>query len=291
MTRDEFKALTDKGVVLLDGATGSNMTKAGMPKGTSTELWILDHPEPLQELQRAYVEAGSQIVYAPTFCCNPSSMKNFGREKDVYELNGRLVALSKAAVGGKAYVAGDMTTTGKMMEPRGEMTFEELYEIYSEQAKALVEAGVDLFTVETMLGVDETSVALDAIQAVCDLPVICTLSVEADGSAYYNGNAVEAVETLQGIGASAVGVNCSVGPDQLTAVIASMKQVAEVPVVAKPNAGMPFITETGEAVYDMDAERFARCIGDLIKAGAGIVGGCCGTTPEYIRAVHKILGR
>lgn len=113
MTRDEFKALTDKGVVLLDGATGSNMTKAGMPKGTSTELWILDHPEPLQELQRAYVEAGSQIVYAPTFCCNPYSMKNFGREKDVYELNVRLVALSKAAVGGKAYVAGDMTTIGK----------------------------------------------------------------------------------------------------------------------------------------------------------------------------------
>lgn len=125
MTRDEFKALTDKGVVLLDGATGSNMTKAGMPKGTSTELWILDHPEPLQELQRAYVEAGSQIVYAPTFCCNPYSMKNFGREKDVYELNGRLVALSKAAVGGKAYVAGDMTTIGKMMEPRGERGGEE----------------------------------------------------------------------------------------------------------------------------------------------------------------------
>ena len=244
MTREELKTLTDKGVVLLDVATGSNMTKAGMPKGTSTELWILEHPEPFLELQRAYVEAGSQIVYAPTFCCNPYSLKNFGRENEVLELNRRLA-----------------------------------------------EAGVDLFAVETMLGVDETTVALDAIQSVCDLPVICTLSVEADGSAYYDGNAVEAVETLQGMGAAAVGVNCSVGPDQLLAVVASMKRVAEVPIIAKPNAGMPLITETGEAVYDMDAARFARCIEELIQAGAGIVGGCCGTTPEYIRAVYERIRR
>ena len=291
MTREELKTLTDKGVVLLDGATGSNMTKAGMPKGTSTELWILEHPEPFLELQRAYVEAGSQIVYAPTFGCNPYSLKNFGRENEVLELNRRLVALSKEAVGGKAYIAGDMTTTGKMLEPRGEMSFDALYEIYREQAKALAEAGVDLFAVETMLGVDETTVALDAIQSVCDLPVICTLSVEADGSAYYDGNAVEAVETLQGMGAAAVGVNCSVGPDQLLAVVASMKRVAEVPIIAKPNAGMPLITETGEAVYDMDAARFARCIEELIQAGAGIVGGCCGTAPEYIRAVYERIRR
>lgn len=289
MTKQEFKALTEKGVVLLDGATGSNMIRAGMPKGTSTELWILEHPKALTELQRAYAEAGSQIVYAPTFGLNPYSLKNFGKETEVQELNKRLVSLSREAVAGKAYVAGDMTTTGKMMEPRGEMTYEELFEIYSVQAEALLNAGVDLFAVETMLGVDETSVALDAIQSLCDLPVICTLSVEADGSAYYNGNAVEAVETLQNMGAMAVGVNCSVGPDQLVSVVASMKKVSSVPIIAKPNAGMPFITETGEAIYDMDPVRFARCIRELIRAGAGIVGGCCGTTPEYIREVKKVL--
>lgn len=290
MTREEFKTLADRGVILLDGATGSNMMAAGMPRGISTELWILEHPKPLVELQRAYVKAGSQIIYAPTFSCNPYSMKNFGKETEIRELNRSLVALSKEAAGGKAYVAGDMTTTGKMMEPRGEMSYEKLFSIYTAQAEALLEAGVDLFAVETMLGVDETSVALDAIQSVCELPVICSLSVEADGSGYYNGNAVEAVETLQSMGASAVGVNCSVGPDQLTAVIASMKKVAEVPVLAKPNAGMPFITDTGEAVYDMDPVRFAGHMRQLVEAGAGLVGGCCGTTPEYIREVKKILG-
>lgn len=291
MTKQEFQELTAKGVVLLDGATGSNMTKAGMPKGVSTELWILEHPEPLLQLQRAYVEAGSQIVYAPTFGCNPYSMKNFGREGEIRELNEKLVAISRKAVDGGAYVAGDMTTTGKMLEPRGEMSYDYLYEIYQAQAKALYEAGVDLIAVETMLAVDETTVALDAISSVCDLPVICTLSVEADGTAYFGGNAAEAVETLQDMGAMAVGVNCSVGPDQLEAVVSNMKRVAKVPVIAKPNAGMPLITEKGEAVYDMGPAQFAVNVKKLVEAGAGIVGGCCGTTPDYIREVRKILGK
>ena len=144
------------------------------------------------------------------------------------------------------------------MEPRGTLTYNELYEAYQEQMKALVDAGVDLFVAETMLSVDETVVALDAAQAVCDLPMICTLSLEADGSAMYGGNAVEAVLTLQEMGAAAVGLNCSVGPDQLEAVVASMKEVATVPIIAKPNAGMPFIDDKGEAHYDMNADDFAR---------------------------------
>lgn len=282
MTRQEFETLTGKGVVILDGATGSNMTKAGMPKGTSTELWILEHPDVLTDLQKAYVEAGSQIVYAPTFGCNPYSMKGYGKEKEIEELNLRLVNLSKKAVGGKAFVAGDMTTTGRMLEPRGDMSYDCLFDIYCSQARALVSAGVDLFVVETMLSVDETTVALDAIQSVCDLPVMCSLSVEADGTAYFGGSAAEAVETLQNMGVSAVGVNCSVGPDQLVVVVAGMKKVAKIPVLAKPNAGMPLITDKGEAIYDMDPERFAASVEKLVEAGAGIVGGCCGTTPEYI---------
>lgn len=289
MTKQEFQELTAKGVVLLDGATGSNMTRAGMPKGVSTELWILEHPEHLLKLQSAYVEAGSQIVYAPTFGCNPFSMKNFGREGEIRELNEKLVAISRKAVDGRAFVAGDMTTTGKMLEPRGDMSYDHLFEIYQAQAQALYEAGVDLIAVETMLAVDETTVALDAIASVCELPVICTLSVEADGSAYFGGNATEAVETLQDMGAMAVGVNCSVGPDQLEAVVTNMKKAAKVPVIAKPNAGMPFINEKGEAIYDMDPARFASHVKRLTEAGAGIVGGCCGTTPEYIREVARIL--
>ena len=289
MTKQEFQALTNKGVVLLDGATGSNLRKAGMPVGISSEQWVLENPQVLQNLQRAYVDAGSQIVYAPTFAANRISMRNFNLQDRIVELNTQLVKISKDAVGNRALVAGDLTTTGQLMEPRGPLTYEELYQAYQEQIRALADAGADLLVAETMLSVDETVVALDAAQSVCDLPMMCSLTLEADGSAMYGGNAVEAVMTLQEMGAASVGLNCSVGPDQLESVVTNMKKVAQVPIIAKPNAGMPVIDEKGEAHYSMDAETFAEYTRKLVAAGAGLVGGCCGTTPEYIKQLKKIL--
>lgn len=289
MTRQEFLEKAKEHVILLDGATGSNLRKAGMPVGISSEEWVLKNPEVLQELQRAYVEAGSEIVYAPTFAANRISLKNFGLEDKVTELNTRLVKISREAVGNKALVAGDLTTTGQLLEPRGDLSYEMLYQAYREQIKALEDAGADLLVAETMLSVDETVAALDTAQSVCDLAVMCTLSLEADGTAMYGGNAVEAVVTLQEMGAAAVGLNCSVGPDQLEAVVANMKAVAQIPIIAKPNAGMPVINELGEALYDMNAQDFAFHTKKLVELGAGIVGGCCGTTPEYIRCLAKLL--
>lgn len=291
MTRQEFDELTKKGVVLLDGATGSNLRKAGMPVGISSEQWVLENPKVLQELQSAYVEAGSQIVYAPTFAANRISLRNFNLQDRVVELNTKLVKISKDGVGSRALVAGDLTTTGQLLEPQGNLTYDALYQAYREQIKALVDAGVDLIGAETMLGVDETVVALDAAQSVCAIPMMCSLTLEADGTAMYGGNAVEAVMTLQEMGAAAVGLNCSVGPDQLESVVANMKAVAKVPIIAKPNAGMPVINEKGEAIYDMNADDFARHAKRLVEVGAGIVGGCCGTTPEYIRRLAEVLGR
>ena len=284
MTREEFEQLAGAGVILLDGATGSNLTKAGMPKGVSTELWVLEHPDILANLQKAYVEAGSQIVYAPTFGANRLKLADYGRENEVEELNARLVDISKKALAGTgALIAGDFSTPGKMLQPKGDLSYEELLESYTEQVTAVANAGVDLLVAETMLSVDETCVFMDAALSVCDLPIMCSLTLEADGSALFGGNAVEAVETLQEMGASAVGLNCSVGPDQLEAVVNSMKKVARVPVIVKPNAGLPKITPTGEAIYSMDAPTFAKYMNILVDAGAGIVGGCCGTTPEHIK--------
>ena len=248
MTRQEFDELTKKGVVLLDGATGSNLRKAGMPVGISSEQWVLENPRVLQELQSAYVEAGSQIVYAPTFAANRISLRNFDLQDRVVELNTKLVKISRDGVGSRALVAGDLTTTGQLLEPQGNLTYDALYQAYREQIKALVDAGVDLIVAETMLGVAETVVALDAAQSVCDIPVMCSLTLEVDGTAMYGGNAVEAVITLQEMGAAAVGLNCSVGPDQLESVVANMKAVAKVPIIAKPNAGMPVINDKGEAL-------------------------------------------
>ena len=287
MTKEEWKERIEQGPVLLDGATGSNLMAAGMPRGVCTESWILDHKEVLMELQRAYQKAGSQIVYAPTFAANRIGLAAHGLERRVEEYNERLVKISKDAVGGKALVAGDLTTTGKRIGENGTITYEELLDVYKEQITCLANAGVDLLVAETMISIDETMAALDAAHEVCDLPMMCSLTVSADGTAFFGGNAIEAVESLQAMGADAVGLNCSVGPDQLEAVVRNMKQVAEVPILVKPNAGMPLIDETGTAIYTMREEAFADAMERLIAEGAWIVGGCCGTTPAYIRALAQ----
>jgi len=289
MTKQEFATLAENKVLLLDGATGSNLIMAGMPRGVPTETWVIEHPEVFMKLQQSYVEAGSDIVYAPTFAANSVSLQNFELQDQVRELNSQLVSISRQAVQGKALVAGDITTSGQLMVPRGDMTYDRLFEVYKEQIEALAGAGVDLLVAETMLGVEETMVALDAASAVCELPMMCTLTLEADGTALYGGNAVEAVETLQEMGAAAVGLNCSVGPDQLESVIRNMKKVAHVPIIAKPNAGMPVINEKGEAIYNMDVAAFGRHMKVLVEAGAGIIGGCCGTDAEYIRELRRLI--
>lgn len=291
MTKQEFLEMTQQGTVLLDGAMGSNLRKSGMPVGICTELWALEHPEVVLDLQKKYVEAGSQIIYAPTFTANRIGLAMHGLEDRLQELNTQLVALSKQAVGERALVAGDMTTTSKMLEPRGDMKYETLIEVYQEQIQVLADAGADLIVAETMLAVDETAALLEAAASVCDLPVMCSLTLEADGNLLYGGTVMEAAETLQELGASAVGLNCSVGPDQLAAVVASIKEVATVPVMVKPNAGLPVMDTRGMAHYNMQPESFAESMMKLIEAGADLVGGCCGTDPEYIRALAKALGR
>ena len=263
--------------------------KRGMPRGICTELWIDAHPEALLALQREYVAAGSDIIYAPTFSANRYTLEREGLADQVEELNRRLVALSRQAAGGKALVAGDVTTTGVPLEPNGPMEYNRLHEIYREQAAALAEGGADLIVIETMLGIDETAVALEAVREVCDLPVLCSLTVQSDGSAYFGGNCVDAVEELQELGASAAGVNCSCGPEQLVSLVRNMKAVAEIPLLVKPNAGMPAISDNGEAVYPMTAAKFAAHMRVLLEAGADLIGGCCGTTPEFIAEMKREL--
>ena len=210
------------------------------------------------------------------------------------EINRTLVSYSREvadAAGHKVYVAADITTSGKMMAPAGEMTYEAAFEMYQEQIGILKDSGVDLIVAETMINIEETLAAVDAASTVCELPIMCTMTVDADGSIFSGGNAIEAAVSLEAAGADAVGVNCSVGPDQLVSVIRNIKENVSIPVIAKPNAGMPFIDDKGNAVYSMKAPDFARHVKALIDAGAGIVGGCCGTTPEYIREVAKMIGR
>lgn len=286
MTKQEFLKLVKSGTVILDGATGSNLMKAGMPRGICTEDWVCKNPKSLMDLQRAYKRAGSQIVYAPTFSANRISLKNHGMEHRVKELNTELIKISQEAVQGDCLVAGDLTTTGKQDVP-----YENLLDAYKEQIEAQLDAGADLLVAETMLGVTEPMAVLDAAASLCELPVMCTLTVESDGSLFFGGNIYDAVETLAEMGAAAVGINCSTGPDNLLSVVENMRKRVQIPLIVKPNAGMPIIDESGIPVYSMQAPEFACHMKNLVGAGADIAGGCCGTTPLYIEQLCQILGK
>ncbi len=288
MNRTEFQIWTKNHIRLMDGATGSNLMKAGMPRGVCTEQWVLEHPDAILTLQRAYKAAGSDMLYAPTFCANRIALSGYGLQEDVSRINRALVALSKQAAGSGVLVAGDMTTTGKPADPEDGDSYQQLLDAYREQAEALISGGVDLIGVETMMGVNECAAAIEAIRSLGDIAVICTLSVQSDGKCYFDGSVFEAAELLEALGADAIGVNCSTGPDQLESVIRTLKSTCSLPIVAKPNAGMPKILGTGEAVYSMEASEFARHMERLVEAGASIIGGCCGTTPKFIEALRGL---
>ena len=288
MNRTEFQNWTKHHIRLMDGATGSNLMKAGMPRGVCTEQWVLEHPYAILALQSAYKAAGSDMVYAPTFCANRIALSGYGLQDDVSRMNRELVALSKKAVGSGVLVAGDMTTTGKPADPEDSDGYQQLLDAYREQAEALISAGADLIGVETMMGVNECVAAIEAIRSLGDIAVICTLSVQSDGKCYFDGSVFEAAELLEALGADAIGVNCSTGPDQLESVIRTLKNTCSLPVIAKPNAGMPKISDSGEAVYSMESGEFAQHMERLVEAGASLIGGCCGTTPEFIEPLRGL---
>lgn len=282
MRKEEFQKFAENRLIYLDGATGSNLMKRGMPGGVCPEKWILEHPEVFIGLQKEFVEAGSNIIYAPTFTANRIKLKEYGLEGQIEEINHQLVKLSKDAACGKALVAGDLTMTGRQLAPIGDMDFEELINVYKEQIRLVCDAGVDLLIVETMMSLQETRAALIAAKEVCDLPVMVTLTFESDGRTLYGTDGVSAAVTLEKLGACAIGANCSTGPDKMVKLIQSISEVVSIPVIAKPNAGMPCLNGEGETVYDMDANTFGKEMKRLVDAGACILGGCCGTTPEYI---------
>ena len=290
MTREEFLKFCEDRVIFLDGATGSNLIKAGMPVGVCPEDWILNHKDVMKELQSAYAEAGSDIVYAPTFTGNRIKLADYGFEGRIQEINSELVKLSKEAVGGKALVAGDLTMTGKQLKPIGDLDFEELIDVYKEQIKILEKAGCDLLVVETMMSLQECRAALIAAKEVSDLAVMVTLTFEADGRTLFGSDASASAITLEALGACAIGANCSTGPDKMVEIIGNMASVTSIPIIAKPNAGLPSVDENGNTEYDMDCETFVIEMEKLINAGASVLGGCCGTTPDFIRGLKNKYG-
>ena len=293
MSNTELRKQIQEDFFILDGATGSNLQKAGMKSGECPEQWILNHPDIFIDLQKKYIGAGSDAVYAPTFTSTRVKLDDYGLGAKQREYVGKLVGLSKQAVeesrtDRKIYVLGDISMTGLQIQPLGTMPFEELVDIYKEQVTLSVEAGVDGFVIETMMSLQEARAAVLAVKESCDLPVFVTMTFQEDGRTLYGTSPETAMVVLQEMGVDAVGINCSTGPDKMVDAVKSMKRYAKVPVIVKPNAGLPALVD-GETVYDMGPDEFARAMKKLAEAGATVLGGCCGTTPEHICCLKEAL--
>lgn len=273
---------------ILDGATGTELQKRGYTGGGCAEAWLLEHPDAIIEVQRRYVEAGSNIVYTPTFGANRVKLEANGIFNRVEEYNLRLAALSKEAAAGKALVAGDIAPTGLFLAPLGTASFDELVDIYTEQAAALEKAGVDLFVIETMMTLPEARAALLAVRAVSKKPAIVSFTCDEHGRTLTGTDAAAALVVMQGMGADAFGLNCSVGPRDILAQIERLRPWAEIPLLAKPNAGLPQVID-GRTVYDCPPDEFAACAADFAASGVGFFGGCCGTDEHHIAALKAAL--
>lgn len=290
MDRDMFQRFVQSKIIYLDGATGSNLMKAGMPTGVCPEQWILEHRDVCLKLQKEYVEAGTDILYCPTFTANRIKLEEYHLYDKVEEMIRGLVDISKEAARSAdhpVYIAGDLTMTGRQLVPMGTMELEELIDVYKEQITCLEKAGADLLVVETMMSLQEARAALIAAKEVSSLPVMVTLTFEKDGRTLFGTDALTAAVVLEKLGASAIGANCSTGPAHMQDIIRTMAQAVSIPVIAKPNAGLPMTDKDGNTYYDMDAETFGKEMVLLAEAGATILGGCCGTTPKHIRELKK----
>lgn len=276
--------------VLLDGATGVQLQERGMPRGACTEAWILDHPDALLELQRAYVDAGSQVLLAPTFGANRAALARHGIEGKTEAYNKRLVELSRQAAGGKALVAADLSPTGLFIPPFGETPFDELVDIYAQQARACEEAGADLFVLETATTMPDARAAVLAVRSVSRKPVWVSFTCDENGRTLSGTDVLAAMIIMQGMGVSAFGLNCSAGPEAMLEQLRRLTPYAAVPLIAKPSAGLPG-TANGETVYRCPPEEFARYAEEMAAAGVRVFGGCCGTGPEHIAALKQAVER
>lgn len=270
--------------ILLDGSTGTQLQKRGFDSSISAEEWVLQHPEVIEDIQTRYLEAGSQIVYSPTFGANRVKLEHHGIFNQVEDFNTKLAAISKQVVNGRAWVAGDIAPTGKFLYPLGDTTFEELVDIYTEQCAALENAGVDLFVIETMMTLPEMRAAVLAARSVSSKPVFVTATCDENGKTLTGTDVTSALVVLQGMGIDAFGLNCSAGPDQMLTQLKRLKEYAAIPLIAKPNAGLPQVVD-GKTVYHCPPEEFTAYVQDMADCGVCIFGGCCGTDVDHIAAL------
>lgn len=286
LTKQEFHDYLVSGIHLLDGATGSNLMLAGMPKGVCTEKWVLENPRAILDLQRRYAEAGSQIIYAPTFQAQPIALEKVGLGDQVEKVNADLIALSRQAAPG-CLIAGDIATLAAHCESWDPDNFDRMVENYRRQIHGLVDGGADLLVGETLMYPQEAEAIVTAAELECAGAVMISFTMQSDGSLYSGADAGKVLQELEEAGVCAVGFNC-VAADMMTPYLVSkLRRYTSLPLICKPNAGNPVINGAGVAEYDLSPAAFAEIMKQCADNGALLLGGCCGTNPDFIAEVKR----
>lgn len=273
---------------LADGAMGTMLQTMGLKPGESPDSWAIRNPEAILTVHRAYAEAGAEMLTSCTFGANRIKLSHYGLANEVAALNHAAVNLARQAGGDRIRVGGNLGPTGKLIRPLGELSFEEVFDVYAEQVVALTEAGVDYFILQTMIDIQEMRAALLAAKQYGRVPVVCQMTFEASGRTVTGTDPATAAVTLESLGADMVGANCSLGPDQLLPLIEKMLAATSLPVCVRPNAGMPTLQD-GRTIFPLSPEQYAAWVPRIVDAGVTAIGGCCGTTPTHIAAVRDAL--
>ncbi len=287
LAKEQLSAIFQN-TVLLDGATGSNLQKMGMPRGCCTEEWILANPDALVSLQRKYVKAGSSILYAPTFQAQPIALERVNLAKQAEAVNAHLAALSKS-VSPDVLVAGNLTTLAAYCDSFDPQNFDLLVENYRVQIGGLLEGGADLLAAETLMYPQEAEAIFTAAELEGAQAMLFTFTMQSDGSLFSGADVCSVLKELEDAGACAVGFNCVAADNMTAGLVSKLRRHVKGPLVCKPNAGNPVIGQDGLAQYPMQPEEFAGILADCAALGASILGGCCGTTPAHIAAVKNKL--
>ena len=277
------RVLAGEDFLLFDGAMGTQLQARGLAAGEVPELLCLTNPQEITQIHQAYVQAGSEVVTTNTF---GASAPKLGDAATVEEVFSAAVACAKAS--GAHYVAADIGPTGSLLEPMGTLPFDDAYELFAQQVRAADAAGADLFIIETMADLAEAKAAVLAAKECSDLPIFCTMTFDEDGRTFLGTTPEVAAKTLSSLGANVVGINCSLGPKDVAPLIRRMLPWSGVPVMAQANAGLPHV-EDGVTLYDIKPAEYCEAVRDMLDAGVTVIGGCCGTTPEYVAGEKDLL--
>ena len=289
-SKEFFILLKEKKIIISDGATGTNLFQRGLKRGVTPEDWVIDNPKKIIELHQDFIKAGAEIILTSTFGGSEIRLEQSGLGEKYKLINHTAVTLAKKAVlDTHVLVAGSMGPLGQMLKPLGTLSINEAENFYSRQAKALCTAGVDIIVIETQFDLNEAKAAIRGVKFSCEQALVCSFSFDRGVRTMMGVSPTSFAKEVEGLGLSAIGINCGKSLDENLRALKELSDATDTPIWFKPNAGLPHLDESGEPLYDITPNQMAEDVALWIEAGAKIIGGCCGTTPEHLKAIARVI--